>query len=58
LNSSVQDGCGVRLLDNASTFTQSGRGGLPIDPAGFLPAFKIVTTKTPAAPPTTAPSEK
>jgi large exoprotein involved in heme utilization and adhesion len=30
--------CGVRLTDNFSSFIVVGRGGLPIEPGGFIPS--------------------
>ena len=30
--------CGVRLQDDISSFTVMGRGGLPLEPGGFVPS--------------------
>jgi len=33
--------CGVRLSGNVSSFIVLGRGGLPIEPGGFLPSSPV-----------------
>jgi hypothetical protein len=36
--------CGVRLSGNLSSFVVLGRGGLPLQPGGFLPSGMVATT--------------
>jgi hypothetical protein len=33
--------CGVRLQDDISSFTVMGRGGLPLEPGGFVPSGAV-----------------
>jgi hypothetical protein len=36
--SQLQPDCGVRLSGNISSLIMLGRGGLPIEPGGFVPS--------------------
>jgi len=35
--------CGVRLTGNISSFIVLGRGGLPIQPGGFVPSVIVIS---------------
>jgi len=41
LSATLQESCGVRLSDDASTFILTGVGGTPVDPKGYLPGYMI-----------------
>jgi hypothetical protein len=39
--SQLRPDCGVRLTENISSFVVLGRGGLPLEPGGFLPSSMV-----------------
>lgn len=43
LENELRPDCGIRLSGNASSLILLGRGGLPIEPGGFLPSGPIAT---------------
>ena len=38
LETQLRPDCGIRLSGNISSFIVLGRGGLPIEPGGFVPS--------------------
>jgi hypothetical protein len=41
VESLLRPDCAVRLSDDVSTFILLGRGGLPIEPGGFVPSGTV-----------------
>ncbi len=45
--------CAARRTGAQSSFTLAGRGGVPVDPDGYLPSFSVVILSPPQAPSST-----
>ena len=46
----MQSACSARRAGASSSFTVAGRGGVPVDPDGYLPSYSMSEAPAAAAP--------